>query len=149
MTIIVWFSIYTIGLVKSWRWSSKPFWFEAMWVGAKGCEDIIKNSWQSIEHADSITETRSVISSCNQHWMLWQRSQFGNLQLWSKQKELNCLLEGPPSLFFRFVWTPLKMTLIFYWSMRSWCGHKVLRLYNYIWVIRILSSFIERILKGG
>lgn len=44
----------TNGVVESWRRGSKPFRFEAMWLGANGCEDIIENSWQSSIHIEAM-----------------------------------------------------------------------------------------------
>ncbi|KAF5447506.1 hypothetical protein F2P56_033057 [Juglans regia] len=67
---------------------NKPSRFEVTWVGAKGCEDIIKNYWQSIDHFDSVTEIMSDISSCNQHLKLLH-SCSGVLKKWAKNKDSN------------------------------------------------------------
>lgn len=57
----------TIGLVESHKRGRKLFRFEAMWVGATRCEEIILSSWQSMEYSDSVKGLRSVVSLCSYH----------------------------------------------------------------------------------
>ncbi|XP_042984826.1 uncharacterized protein LOC122313683 [Carya illinoinensis] len=66
-----------------------PFRFEEIWVGEKGCEDIIKANWRGVEGGHDLDHIIHNIKECGTQLNLWNRNCFGNVQKQLKLARLN------------------------------------------------------------
>lgn len=62
------------------RRGSRPFKFEAMWVGESECEKIIEHVWQSCPPIKSVEEIPNLVSNCGSWLKTWNKTSFGNVQ---------------------------------------------------------------------
>lgn len=56
------------------------FRFEAMWLGEKGCDTIVEETWRNGNGSNKMEEVMAMISECGQKLELWNCTSFGNVQ---------------------------------------------------------------------
>lgn len=61
------------------RRKERLFRFEAMWVGEKGCEDIIEDTWRTGTINHGVQNFMSFIYECSEKLTAWNRVSFGNV----------------------------------------------------------------------
>lgn len=66
-------------VAPQWK-GRKPFRFEAMWVGSRGCEVVISDSCRGGDSSNSIELVRSALSPCSRNLTVWNSTQFGNIK---------------------------------------------------------------------
>ena len=68
----------------------QPFWFEAMWVKDKTCEEVIKDSWAGLDDTNPVRKLLRKITSYQDNLHTWNRVTFGlRTTLAKKLKELS------------------------------------------------------------
>lgn len=69
-----------------------------MWLGEKGCKQIVKETWRGGSSQSSMGEVDGMIKSCSQQLELWNKHVFGNVhkKLQKAQQNLKLLQESDP-----------------------------------------------------
>ncbi|KAF5442927.1 hypothetical protein F2P56_035534 [Juglans regia] len=62
------------------RERGKLFRFEAMWVGEKGCDKIVEDTWKRGTNSNNMDDLMYKISACGKRLQVWNRSSFGHVQ---------------------------------------------------------------------
>lgn len=81
------------------RRGPKPFRFEAMWVEAANCEQVILRSWTSNHEQGGMDDVMRRISVCSENLTKWNKLSFGNVQrqLQQAKTKLQRLQETNPT----------------------------------------------------
>ncbi|XP_042950220.1 uncharacterized protein LOC122282326 [Carya illinoinensis] len=58
----------------------KLFHFEAMWVEASGCKQVVDGAWKAVEGRRELNTIMKKIEHCSEKLSVWNRSSFGNVQ---------------------------------------------------------------------
>lgn len=66
--------------VRSLEEKKKLFRFEEVWIGEEGCNQIIKQAWQSSCRGETIQEVMDVNNRCDESLGQWNKNYFGNVQ---------------------------------------------------------------------
>lgn len=59
---------------------TKPFRFEAMWVGTEGCKQIIQENWINRGSNASMASVLNSLLCCWENLKQWTKSSFGHVQ---------------------------------------------------------------------
>lgn len=68
-----------IGLVEVSRQSKKPFRFEAIWIGADGCDDVISEFWSDRVEFDTVKTLEYALCLCSHNLDDRKHIHFGNI----------------------------------------------------------------------